>query len=244
LTERWVPTGHEFEEGAKSPLEPERPRRSKRLLDKVLGRRSAARHKLELRPGVGEARSVLTPRAGSSAGIETVGTAPAPTPIDLTTELSQGERPDQGRVAEPSTTAPASSLTPDEYRSLQTYARMVDQAVQLAGEGRAEEASIDVARARRIASTLPAGVELGGYPSKLDDCERRLRAIPGPPFSPQSPPRRRRQTTVRPGVAPEIGPRPLADEDPDGRVGEWERGLDARGQHRKIGPTQNYGDST
>lgn len=61
MKDRWVPTGREFDDSAQSPIPKGRPGRTKRLLDKVLGRPRTAHHHLEVRAGVGEAREVLGP---------------------------------------------------------------------------------------------------------------------------------------------------------------------------------------
>jgi hypothetical protein len=161
MSEHWVPTGREFDEGANSPLHPKK-QRTKRFIEKVLGKSRRAHDELAVRPGVGEARAVLDAR---------------PTAAPNSTALPPG-------VAEAKASSSASAQSPQLPKPPASAARS----------------------------------EQG-----------------------HSGPRRRRQTTIRPGVAPEIGARP---EDVGGRVGSWPADLTEQELRRNIGPTQHYGDST
>lgn len=158
MTERWVPTGREFDEGAQSPLAPGKAQRRSRLLDRVLGRKRRARREIEVRPGVGEARMVVQ----------------TPPPL------------------------PKQELGPEDPPSLP-------------GEP------------PPFAPPVPAAAQAA-------------------PPAVEPPGRRRRQTTVRPGVVPEIGPR--AGTTDGGRVGSWPEHLTDSEMRRSIGPTQDYDDAT
>lgn len=171
MTERWVPTGREYDEGTQSPLAPENTRRRGRLLDRVLGRtKRRARQEIDVRPGVGEARTVVQP-------------------------------PPSVRPAGAPAGTPTKSVTPADLPSAASLARPTPQV-----------ASPKVDRpGMRDAPIQPAG------------------------------PRRRRRTTIRPGVAPEIGARPKESQE---RLGTWPEHMTNAEMRRQIGHTQNYDDAT
>jgi hypothetical protein len=158
MTDRWVPTGREFDEGTQSPLGPGKASRRSRLLDRVLGRTRRVRPEIAVRPGVGEARVVF--QAPPSMPESAQGTAASPVPT----------------IGAPSTPA---EPPPHTYAAIE----------------------------------------------------------------PTAPHRRsRRRTTVRRGIAPDIGPRPERSD--DGPVGSWPKDLTEAEICRLIGPTQNYDDAT
>jgi hypothetical protein len=160
MTDRWVPSGREFDEGAQSPLPSTRTSRRGRLLDRVLGRTRRNRPEIEVRPGVGEARMIVH------------------TPPPAVEQTEHGISP-----------VTSTGTAPDPVKS--------------------------------ATQTRPASPPVEELPT---------------------PRRRARRQIVRPGIAPEIGPRPEGSD--DGPVGSWPKDLTDTEMHRLIGPTQNYDDAT
>jgi len=195
MTARWVPTGREFDEGAESPLDLPQPSRSRRLLDKVLGRNRGARPEMQMRPGVGEARSVddsPTPKHAAP---------PSPPEFDGAAPITAQQQPLRAQIVLPlkeTGASGASELVP-----------------------------------------APPGAPRSTIPKK-QAAVKAIRPAPNVSASEPTPTRRRRQTTVRSGVAPEIET-PQRDTR-NGRIGTCQQGLDEAGLRRQIGSTQNYRD--
>ena len=127
MTERWVPTGRELDEGAQSPIGPDQSSRRGRLLDRVLGRTRRARAEIEVRPGVGEARRVVQPTQPVAAEplprIETprVEFLASPQPIaDTPTVPRVDKSSDRPR---PSHSAPPPDTSPSAQPAKQAAAR-------------------------------------------------------------------------------------------------------------------------
>lgn len=218
MTKQWVPTGRDFDEGAESPLVFERPKRSRRLLDRVLGRSRAPHPELEVRPGVGEARSVTV---APSSPQKPRPAAPDPKPV-TPAERTASVVPTVGKhEAAPPSSPPADpgpaqrSVAPAAY--IPSHADPVDFPA--------------VVDARKAPTRAPDGRPTAPRPTKKPD-------------QPANPVRRRRETTVRSGVAPEIVESPVLGSDPDVRIGRWPKGLDEAGLRRRAGYTQNERDDT
>lgn len=256
MSKGWVPTGHEFEEGAESPIEARQGTTPKRLLERVFGRKKAAKVRLEVRDGVGEARRVASPRApalpAAPAAMAPQSATPPPTP-ELAPLPTAAAAPAPTRRLAP----PPVELDERELNGIRRYVQLAKSARTHAAVGDVVRAAADIEAARSLALTLGPHCDLGQYPSLLRDIEKDLKrpahlspvqpeqtqpkAVP--PAQTVSKTRRIRQTTVRRGVAPEVD-FSARDRDVDGSVGNWQRNLSEGELRRQIGPVQNYGDDT